>query len=151
MIRFQRQCLEWILAFSANIDDKFGCMGVPSNNRNFWIQVQAQAMLIFLPQFRTNVNLFESGICLGPGELWNFLEARMLYDKCIENLLCSNPYTCYVTTQKLISIIRWKYVIQPWFEQTWVNLLRCIHEPNFIKICEAVWEKSKMCLTKIVN
>ena len=38
-----------------------------------------------LPQFRTNVNLSESVICLVPGELWNFLEARMLYDKCIEN------------------------------------------------------------------
>ena len=34
------------LAFSAKIDDKFGCMGVPSNNRNF--RIQAQAMLIFL-------------------------------------------------------------------------------------------------------
>ena len=47
MIRFQRQRLELILqlAFSAKIDDKFGCMGVPSNNRNFRIQVQA--MLIF--------------------------------------------------------------------------------------------------------
>ena len=40
-------------------------------------------------QFRTNVSLFESFICLGPGELWNFLEARMLYDKCIENELWS--------------------------------------------------------------
>ena len=40
-----------------------------------------------LPQFKTNVSLFESVICLVPIELWNFLEARMLYDKCIENLL----------------------------------------------------------------
>ena len=56
---------------------------VPSNNRNFRIQVQGYAMLIVLPQFRTNVNLSESVICLVPGE--NFLEARMLYDKCIEN------------------------------------------------------------------
>ena len=60
-------------------------MGVPSNNRNCGIQVQGYAMLIFLPQFRTNVNLSESAICLVPGELWDFLEARMLYDKCIEN------------------------------------------------------------------
>ena len=66
-------------------DDKFGCIGVPSNNRNFRINVQGYVMLIFLPQFRTNVNLFESVICLVPGELRNFLEARMLYDKCIEN------------------------------------------------------------------
>ena len=41
-------------------------------------------MLIFLPQFRTNVDILESVIYLVPGELWNFLEARMLYDKCIE-------------------------------------------------------------------
>ena len=35
----------------------------------------------------------------------------------------------------------------------WTHLrnLRCIYEPNFIKICAAVWEKSKMCLMKIVN
>ena len=72
-------------ALSAKIDDIFGCMGVPSNNHNFGIEVQGYAMLIFLPQFRTNVSLFESGICLGPAELWNSLEARMLYDKCIEN------------------------------------------------------------------
>ena len=50
----------------------------------FRIQVQDYAMLIFLPQFRTNVDLLESVIYLVPGELWNFLEARMLYDKCIE-------------------------------------------------------------------
>ena len=72
------------MALSAKIDDKFECMGIPSNNRNFRIQDQCYAMLIFLPQFRTNVSLFESVICLVPGELWNFLEARMLYDKCLE-------------------------------------------------------------------
>ena len=44
-----KTALRMNLAFSAKIDDKFGCMGVPSNNRNFRIQVQAQAMLIFLP------------------------------------------------------------------------------------------------------
>ena len=59
--------------------------GAPSNNRNFRIEVQSYAMLIFLPQFRNNVSLCESVICLVPGELWNFIEARMLYDKCIEN------------------------------------------------------------------
>ena len=32
--------------------------------------------------------------------------------------------TCYVTNKNLISIFRWKKVIQPWFEQTWVTLLR---------------------------
>ena len=73
------------MALSAKNDDKFGCMVAPSNNRNFRIQVQGYAMLLFLPQFRTNVNLSESVICLVPGELWNFLEARMLYDKCIDN------------------------------------------------------------------
>ena len=73
MIRVQRQPLEWILALSAKIDGKFGCMGVPSNN--FRIQIQGYAMLIFLPQFRTNVNLFKSVICLVSGE--DFLEARM--------------------------------------------------------------------------
>ena len=41
-------------------------------------------MSIFLPQFRTNVSLFESAICLVPANLWNFLEARMLYGKCIK-------------------------------------------------------------------
>ena len=62
-------------------------MGVLSNNRKFLIEVQGYAMLIFLPQFRTtcNASLCESVICLVPGELWNFLEVRMLYDKCIEN------------------------------------------------------------------
>ena len=60
-------------------------MGVLSNNRNFWIEVRGYAMLIFLPQFRTNVSQFESVICLVPGEMWNSLEARMLYDKCIGN------------------------------------------------------------------
>ena len=29
--------------------------------------------------------LFESVIRLVPAKLWNFLGARMLYDKCIEN------------------------------------------------------------------
>ena len=58
-------------------------MGVPSINRNFRIEVQGYAMLIFLPQFRTNVSLFEFVICLVPAKLWNFLEARILYNKCI--------------------------------------------------------------------
>ena len=48
-------------------------------------KVQGHAMLIFLPQLRTNVSLVESVIRLVPAKLWNFLEARMLYDKCIEN------------------------------------------------------------------
>ena len=39
---------------------------------------------IFL-QVRTNVSLFESVIRLMPAKLWNILETRMLYDKCIEN------------------------------------------------------------------
>ena len=59
--------------------------------------------------------------------------------------------TCYVTNQNLIIIFRGKKVIQPWFEKTWVTLPRCIYEPNFIEICAAVWEKSKMCLTQSVN
>ena len=46
-----------------------------------------------LPQFRTNVNLIESVICLVPGELWNFLEARKINDKCIEIYLWSYPYS----------------------------------------------------------
>ena len=45
------------------------------------------AMLMLLPLIRTNVNLFESVICLVPGELWNFLEVIMLYDKCIVNAI----------------------------------------------------------------
>ena len=60
-------------------------MGVPSNNRNLRIEVQGYAYVNILPQFRTNVNLLESVICLGLAKLWNFLEARMLYEKCIEN------------------------------------------------------------------
>ena len=59
--------------------------GVPSNNHNYRIEVQGYAMLIFSPKSRTNVSLFESVICLVPEKLWNFLEARLLYDKCIEN------------------------------------------------------------------
>ena len=54
---------------------------VPSNNVK---KVQGQAKLIFLPQFKTNASLVESVICFVPGKLWNFREARMLYDKCIE-------------------------------------------------------------------
>ena len=73
------------MALSAKIDDKFGCIWVPSNNRNFRIKVEGYAMLIFLPQFRTQVSLFESVIYLLLAKLWNFLEARMLYDECIEN------------------------------------------------------------------
>ena len=69
------------MALSAKIDDKFGCMGAPSNNPNFRREVQGYAMLIFLPQF----SIVESVICLVPAKLWNFLEASMLYDKCIEN------------------------------------------------------------------
>ena len=42
-----------------------------------------------MPQFRTNVRLFESVIRLVPAKLWNFLEARMIHDKCIENQLWS--------------------------------------------------------------
>ena len=61
-------------------------------------------MLICLPQFRTNVSLFESVICLVTGEFWNFLEARMLYDKCIENQLWSYPYSC--STQRVcVSVV----------------------------------------------
>ena len=45
-----------------------------------------------LTQFRNNVNLFESVLCLLSGDLWNFLEARMLYDKCIEIKLWSYTY-----------------------------------------------------------
>ena len=52
------------------------------------IEVQGYDMLIFLPQFRTNVSLFESDICLVPGELWNFLEARIQYDECILKINC---------------------------------------------------------------
>ena len=44
---------------------------------------------IFFPQFRTDITLFVSVICLVPAKLWNFLEVRMLYDKIIENLLWS--------------------------------------------------------------
>ena len=54
-------------------------------------------------------------------------------DNC-EQPLIHCKCTFYVTSQKLIIIIRWRS------EQTWVTLLRCIHEPNFIKICAAVWE-----------
>ena len=47
-------------------------------------KVLGHAMLIFFPQFRTNVSLFESVSCLVPAKLWNYLEARVLHDKCIE-------------------------------------------------------------------
>ena len=52
-------------------------------------KVEGHAMLIFLPQFRTNFSLYESVIRLVPAKFWNFLEARMLFDKCIENKLWS--------------------------------------------------------------
>ena len=42
-------------------------------------------MIIFLSKSRTNVSLFESGRRLVPVNLLNFVEARMLYGKCIEN------------------------------------------------------------------
>ena len=52
--------------------------GVLSNNRNFRIQVQGYAMLIFLPQLRANVSLFESVNCFVPGKLWNFPECYVI-------------------------------------------------------------------------
>ena len=45
--KISKAALGMNLGFHCKIDDKFGCMGVPSNNCNFRIQVQAQAMLIF--------------------------------------------------------------------------------------------------------
>ena len=33
-IRIQRQRFEWIMALSAEIDKKFGCMGALANNLN---------------------------------------------------------------------------------------------------------------------
>ena len=49
------------------------------------VQGHAILILIFLPQFRTNVYLFEAVIRLVPTKLWNFLDTRVLYDRCIEN------------------------------------------------------------------
>ena len=57
-------------------------------------------MLIFLSQYRTYVSLFESVICLVPGMLWNFLEARTqinylryahMHDVWWEKMELSNP------------------------------------------------------------
>ena len=43
------------------------------------------ALLIFFPQIRTYVSLLESVNRLVSAKLWNFLEARVLYDECVEN------------------------------------------------------------------
>ena len=45
-----------------------------------------------LPQFRTNVSLFEYVICLVLTKLWNFQEAGMQFDKSIEYQLWSYPF-----------------------------------------------------------
>ena len=52
---------------------------------------KVQGHVNILPQFRTNVSLYESVIFRVPGKLWNFLESKMLYDKCIGNKLWSYP------------------------------------------------------------
>ena len=56
------------------------------------VKVQGHATLIFLPQFRTYVSLFEYVIRLVPAKLRNFTKAIMLYDKCFKNKLWSYPY-----------------------------------------------------------
>ena len=81
MMRIQRQRLGFVLALTAENDDKFGCPKTISIIEKIsWF-----CYVNILLQFRTNVSLFESVIRLVPAKLWNFLEARMLYDKCIEN------------------------------------------------------------------
>ena len=49
----------------------------PPNQSQLLKQVQGYAMLIVLPQFRTNISLFKSAS--------KVVEASMLCDKCIEN------------------------------------------------------------------
>ena len=71
----------------------------------FWITSSRLWMLIFLPQLRTNVSLFESVICLVPGELRYFLEARMIYDI---NTLKIN---CGFNPLKLIKATKGSYVL----------------------------------------
>ena len=51
-------------------------------------------MLIICPQFRTIVSLSEFVICLVSAKLWNFLEARMLCDKCHSRLcVCADLFS----------------------------------------------------------
>ena len=67
-------------------------MGVPSNNPKYWIEIQGLICYVnILTKFNTNVSLFECVVFLVPAKLWTFLEARMLYDKCIENQWWSYP------------------------------------------------------------
>ena len=73
------------LGFECKIDDKFRVHGGTLKQTQFSNTSSRLCYVNILPQFRTYVSLFESVICLVTGELWNFQEARMLYDKCIEN------------------------------------------------------------------
>ena len=50
---------------------------IDKSSRPFYVNIFLQSW--------TNVSLFESVIRLMPSKLWNFLVARMLYDKCLEN------------------------------------------------------------------
>ena len=59
--------------------------GGPLKQSQLLRKVHGHAMLIFFPKFRTSISLFESLIHLVPAKLWNFLEARILYIKYIEN------------------------------------------------------------------
>ena len=56
-------------------------------------------MLIYFPQFRTHVTLFESVIRFVAAKLWNFLEGRLPYDKCIENQLLKADHIKHISSK----------------------------------------------------
>ena len=100
MKRIQRLRLDRILALSAEVDDKFGCTGGTLKQSQFLKIVPGHAMLIFFLNLELNVSLFESAICLVPAKLWNFLEARMLYDKCFKKSIVVSTF--YVLKAQIV-------------------------------------------------
>ena len=85
MTRIQRQRLECILPLRTEIDDNLEYIWGYPQVIAIIKKVQGYAMLIVLPQSRTNVSLFESDS--------KVVEARMLCDKCIENWFWSYSTT----------------------------------------------------------
>ena len=85
-------------------------MGVPSNNRNFRMKVQHHAKLICLPQFRTDVILFESVTCL-------VLAPRVMlrgFLRCdfpsLASRRCSSKTVYFVITAKNLTYNNYPYV-----------------------------------------
>ena len=108
----QRQCFWWAIS-NQNSKAALG-MNLRFECRNWWYIlimdawgypqtisiIEKKFKFILCWYFFLNLelfSLFESVIRLVPAKLWNFLEVRMLYDKCIENWLWSYPCRVFFT------------------------------------------------------